>query len=409
VRRRLALLVAATTSVVLLAFLVPLAVLVGRAAASDAVNDATSRTQPVVSAVAAGADESEVASLVDSLSGSGVRVRVLDPARVPRSTTVTRDAAGNAVIRQPVFVAGGAELVRTVVAHDKLTAGVMKARGVLLLLGVVLVLLSLVVADRLARSMTAPITDLARTAERLGRGDLAARATPGGPDEVREVGVAVNRLATRIGELLAHERESVADLSHRLRTPVTALRLDADALPAGPDRDRLVGDVDELDRQVDALIREARRPEREGVGASCDARAVTQERVEFWAPLAEDQERAVIVDLAAGACPVRAAQTDLEAALDALIGNVLAHTPDGTGLAVHLSPGPDGGAVLVVADEGAGFPDPSVLHRGRSGAGSTGLGLDIARRTAEATGGGLELGRAPGGGGQVTLRLGPPA
>jgi hypothetical protein len=150
VRRRLALLVAATTSVVLLAFLVPLAVLVGRAAASDAVNDATSRTQPVVSAVAAGADESEVASLVDSLSGSGVRVRVLDPTRVPRSTTVTRDAAGNAVIRQPVFVAGGAELVRTVVPHDKLTAGVMKARGVLLLLGIVLVLLSLVVADRQA-------------------------------------------------------------------------------------------------------------------------------------------------------------------------------------------------------------------------------------------------------------------
>jgi signal transduction histidine kinase len=285
----------------------------------------------------------------------------------------------------------------------------MKARGVLLLLGVVLVLLSLVVADRLARSMTAPITDLARTAERLGRGDLAARATPGGPGEVREVGMAVNRLATRIGELLAHERESVADLSHRLRTPVTALRLDADALPAGPDRERLVGDVDELNRQVDALIREARRPEREGVRAQCDARAVTEERVEFWRPLAEDQERSVTVDLAPGPCPVRAAQTDLEAAVDALIGNVLSHTPDGSGLTVRLSPAPDGGAVLVVADEGSGFPDPSVLHRGRSGAGSTGLGLDIARRTAEATGGSLELGRAPGGGGQVTLRLGPPA
>jgi signal transduction histidine kinase len=218
----------------------------------------------------------------------------------------------------------------------------------------------------------------------------------------------VNRLATRIGELLAHERESVADLSHRLRTPVTALRLDADALPAGPDRERLVADVDELDRQVDALIREARRPEREGVRARCDARAVAEERVEFWRPLAEDQERVVTVDLVPGPCPVRAAQTDLEAALDALIGNVLSHTPDGTGLTVRLSAAPDGGAVLVVADEGPGFPDLSVLHRGRSGAGSTGLGLDIARRTAEATGGSLELGRAPGGGGQVVLHLGRP-
>jgi signal transduction histidine kinase len=408
VRRRLALLVAATTSVVLLAFLVPLAVLVGRAAASDAVNDATSRTQPVVSAVAADASDSDVASIVDGLSDSGLQVRVLDPTRVPKRTTVTRDADGNAVIRQPVFVGGGEKLVHTVVPHDKLTAGVMKARGVLLLLGVVLVLLSLLVADRLARSMTAPISDLARTAERLGRGDLAARATPGGPDEIREVGLAVNRLATRIGELLAHERESVADLSHRLRTPATALRLDADALPQGPDRERLVGDVDELDRQVDALIREARRPEREGVGARCDARAVAEDRVEFWRPLAEDQERTVTVDLAPGPCPVRAAQSDLEAAMDALIGNVLSHTPDGTGLTVHLSAAPDGGAVLVVADEGPGFPDPSVLHRGRSGAGSTGLGLDIARRTAEASGGSLDLGRARGGGGQVTLHLGRP-
>ena len=96
-----------------------------------------------------------------------------------------------------------------------------------------LFVLSLVVADRLARSMTRPITELALTAERLGRGDLAARVEPAGPDEVREVGPALNRLAARISELLTRERESVADLSHRLRTPVTALRLDAEALPAG--------------------------------------------------------------------------------------------------------------------------------------------------------------------------------
>ena len=69
------------------------------------------------------------------------------------------------------------------------------------------------------------------TAERLGRGDLDARVEPGGPDEVREVGAALNRLAARISELLAREREEVADLSHRLRTPVTALRLDVESLP----------------------------------------------------------------------------------------------------------------------------------------------------------------------------------
>jgi signal transduction histidine kinase len=280
---------------------------------------------------------------------------------------------------------------------------------VLALLAVTLFVLALVVADRLARSMTRPVTELATTAERLGRGDLAARVVPGGPDEVRDVGVAVNRLATRIGELLTRERESVADLSHRLRTPVTALRLDVESMPAGADRDRLGADVDELTRQVDALIGEARRPVREGVDARCDARAVVAERVEFWQALAEDQGREVTLALPPAPCPVRAGAADLEAALDALLGNVVAHTPDGTGLDVTLTPLAEGGAVLVVADEGPGFADERVLGRGESRAGSTGLGLDIARRTAVAAGGDLVIGSAAGGGARVALRLGPPA
>ncbi|WP_202862978.1 HAMP domain-containing protein [Ornithinimicrobium murale] len=53
-------------------------------------------------------------------------------------------------------------------------------------------------------------------------GELDARVRPSGPGEVRAIGGALNHLATRIGELLAAERESVADLSHRLRTPLTA-------------------------------------------------------------------------------------------------------------------------------------------------------------------------------------------
>ena len=113
-------------------------------------------------------------------------------------------------------------------------------------LGIVLLLLALGVADRLARSMTRPVTDLAATAHRLGSGDLDARATPAALPEVREVATAVNRLAGRIGELLAAEREGAADLAHRLRTPLTALRLDVEALPAA-DRERLLDDVDALE------------------------------------------------------------------------------------------------------------------------------------------------------------------
>ena len=64
--------------------------------------------------------------------------------------------------------------------------------------------------------------------------------------------------------------------------------------------------------------------------------------------------------------------------------------------------------MVVVADHGPGFAEPAAaVERGRSGGGSTGLGLDIARRTAEASGGQLRLGRSSDGT-SVTLELGPP-
>lgn len=92
----------------------------------------------------------------------------------------------------------------------------------------------------------------------LEGGDLTARVVPTGPPEIREVGTALNRLAERIRELLQSDRETVADLSHRLRTPVTALRLDAEALRDPEEAERLSGDVDELQRAVDRIIRAAR-------------------------------------------------------------------------------------------------------------------------------------------------------
>lgn len=410
-RRRLALLVAATTSVVLLAFALPLGLLVSRAAYSNAVSDATSRSQALVSFITNGATLAEAKDVARQLETGGLAIRVTEARSEapPRATTLTSTSNGDGLLQQPVVGDGTTFVVTTLIAEGRLRDGVRRAWVVLTLLGIVLVGLSLLVADRLARTMTRPISELALTAERLGRGDLSARVQPAGPDEVREVGGALNRLAARIEELLVREREAVADLSHRLRTPVTALRLDADALRDDDDRARLGSDVDNLSRQIDALIREARRPVREGVEARCDARAVVEDRVAFWQALAEDQGRPVNLHLPERACPVRATPEDLEAALDALLGNVIAHTPDGTGFTVSLEPLPDGGGLVVVADEGPGFADDDVVRRGESRAGSTGLGLDIVRRTATASGGDVRLGRAPGSGARVSVRFGPPA
>ena len=422
-RGRLALLVAATTSVVLLAFLLPLAVLISRAATNNAVTDATRVSQSLASTVTVGT-AAEIQRAIDLVKRNGypaaVRLhdRRLGDARADQAGSgsgstgaVTRLSSGDVLIRQPVFRDDGTAVVSTLIPESRLHKGVLRARTVLGLLALVLVLLSLVVADRLARSITSPISELARAAERLGRGEIETRVHPDGPDEVREVGAALNRLAARIEELLAREREVVADLSHRLRTPITALRLDADGLLDEEERGRLGADVDDLTRHVDALIREARAPVRGGVEARCDARSVVQDRVAFWRALAEDQGREVDLALPATAVDVRASAADLEAALDALLGNVIAHTPETTGFSVSLQGSVDGGGELVVTDHGPGFTDGvAALGRGESLAGSTGLGLDIARRTAVASGGDIRLGRSVNGGGAcITMRLGPPA
>jgi signal transduction histidine kinase len=414
VRRRITLLVAATTSIVLLAFLLPAASLVARVAESRALDAAQAQLQFLTPSVGLDEREQVAASLIGTSSDLRTGVRWTDgtwlgdpqdpDVAVPASATEIRSDAG-ALLLQPIERADGTALIEVFVPAEVLRAGVTGTWLVLGGLGVVLLLLALLVADRLARSLTRPVTELAATAHRLGTGDLTARVRPDGPAEVREVGTAVNQLAGRIGELLAAERESAADLAHRLRTPLTALRLDVEALPPA-ERERLLDDVDALGRGIDEVISEARRTVREGVGAGCDAVEVVAGRAEFWSVLAVDEGRALRVEHHDGPLPVRVPPADLAAAVDALLGNVFAHTPPGTGIQVGVRPRAGGGADVTVADTGPGF-DEAAVERGTSGGGSTGLGLDIARRTAESSGGALRLASRPRGT-TVTLELGPP-
>jgi len=263
-----------------------------------------------------------------------------------------------------------------------------------------------VIATLITRSLVRPLADVATTADRLAAGDLSARAAQAGPAEVRRAGTGLNKLARRIGELLAYQQEMMADVSHRLRTPMTALRIDAESLQDHIERDRMLMDVDELAGTVDEVIRVARRPTRRGTVEACDAAAVVAERAAFWLPLAEDTDRTMTVELADGELPVRVTVDDLRTCMDVLLGNVFSHTPEGVALAVRLSRRAAGGAWLVVSDDGPGFSDTVPAERGSSTAGSTGLGLDIVRRVAETSGGSLTIGRSASGGGAVTMGLG---
>jgi signal transduction histidine kinase len=415
VRRQITLLVAATTSIVLLAFLLPAASLVARVAEGRALDAAQAQVQFLTPSVGLDRPDQVAANLIGTTGGLRTAVRWTDgiwlgepvdrdpPAPSGATQTVSDDGA---LLLQPVQRADGEALISVFVPAETLRAGVTRTWVVLGGLGTVLLALALLVADRLARTMTRPVTELAHTAHQLGSGDLTARAVPAGPAEVRDVATAVNRLAERIDELLDAEREGAADLAHRLRTPLTALRLDVEALPPA-DRERLLAGVDAVNRGVDEVIFEARRSVREGLAAGCDAAAVVGERVRFWAVLCEEEARPLTVDLPAAPTPVRVPAADLAAAVDALLGNVVAHTPDGTAVSVTVRSAADGEVHFVVADAGPGLRAGAV-ERGRSDGGSTGLGLDIVRRTAEGSGGELRI-ASTGAGTAVTMVLGRPA
>jgi signal transduction histidine kinase len=287
----------------------------------------------------------------------------------------------------------GAASICLYLTADELYEG-LPGRLLILLAGSLLVLLlSVIGAELVSRRLARPLEETARTAERLARGDVDARAPTTGPAEVAKVGAALNGLADRIDEVIAVEREAVADLSHRLRTPLTALRLQVEALPDRERAEELNTQVNSLERTLTAVISAARRPQREGRVPHCDAVEVTRARAAFWAPLFEDQGRDLVLDLVQPPAMVRASADDLSAALDALVENVVAHTPDGTPARIILTRQPVGGStgvLIVVADEGPGIP-LGAGERGRSDRGSTGLGLDIARRCAEAAGGRLTI------------------
>ena len=437
-RRRILLLVVGMTTLVVLAFAIPLAVLIRHNTYRDARTALEQQANEIGRYVNQNAAAPSTTVLTAYLTHLPGRYRAA--VRLPSGATVGRTPPGN-LSNAPVppsqgDVGGGGPNpnghlgppeVKSVAWQggelSQLQAGPYLVRvwesdgdlyaaedGWFLVLAGVAVALLVVGAgagELLTRRIVRPLVDTARTAQQLSAGDGAARAPTDGPGEVADVGRALNRLADRIDELIAEERETVADLSHRMRTPLTALRLDAEALGDPAEADRMGAHATSLERTLTAVIHAARRPQREGRMPSCDATAVVRERVGFWSALTEEQERAGTVELPDQPVLVRTSAEDLAAALDALLENVVAHTPEGTAFTVRLSAREAGGAELTVSDDGPGIPTPEPV-RGRSDRGSTGLGLDIARRCAQSSGGSMTITAAPSGGACVTLALGRP-
>ncbi|MFE5185304.1 sensor histidine kinase [Streptomyces sp. NPDC056628] len=420
----------AVTTMVVLAFAVPLGLVIREMARDRAFSNAERQAAAIAPALSITTDRDQLERVVAS-AGSDAGMAVHIPAsgrsaavdlgrrraaagdiatvrRLGRASTT--EVPGGSTLLQPVALSTGEiAVVEVYVPDSEVTNGLATAWAVLAGVGVALIVGSVAVADRLGVRMVRPAQRLVEGAHELGEGKLGARVPEEGPNELRLAAVAFNAMADQVVQLLANERELAADLSHRLRTPLTVLRLNAASLGDGPAADQTRAAVAQLEGEVDTIIRTAREAKPQtvaaGPGAGCDAAEVVRERMAFWSALAEDEGRKVRVAGVDRPVRIPVARADLAAALDALLGNVFRHTPEGTAFAVDVHNGEDA-VIVLVSDAGPGIADPEAAMargHGSGSAGSTGLGLDIVRRLAESTGGDVRIGSSVLGGTEVRL------
>jgi signal transduction histidine kinase len=269
---------------------------------------------------------------------------------------------------------------------------------------------------RFARTLARPLSALERAAAAVGAGDLTARApAQSGPPEVRAVATRFNETVEQLDGLLHSQQEFVADASHQLRTPLTALRLRLENLErdvtAGARRDleAALAEVERLARLVDGLLVLARADAAKPAPEPVDIAAVATARVEHWSLQAAERKVGLDDGVPAGLKGL-ATPGALEQVLDNLLSNALAVSPPGS--TIHLAGRDVGEQVeLRVADEGPGMSAEQRVRAfdrfwraGPPGTG-TGLGLAVVHRLVTADGGQVELREAPGGGLEAVITL----
>lgn len=250
----------------------------------------------------------------------------------------------------------------------------------------------LLVSFVLVRSLTAPLRRLAGAADCVGI-DLAAPEVPeSGPREIQQVAGAFNRMQARIKRLIKDRTQTLAAVSHDLKTPLTRLRLRAQFVTDEDLRRTIEGDLDEMERMIESTLTFLR-----GDAIAEESRIVDIATIlETVSDQLTDSGHEVVLTGLSHAS-IRCKPLAIKRALSNLIENAVKY---GGRARVDLAERGDE-IVITIADDGPGIPedeqervfDPFYrLEASRSfETGGTGLGLTIARTAMRAHGGDIQL------------------
>ncbi|MEU5632747.1 sensor histidine kinase [Streptomyces rishiriensis] len=317
--------------------------------------------------------------------------------------------------------ARGEAAVRIVYSTSDMTRRLWQIWGFRAGLAVIVLAAAAAIGAFAARRITAPLRALNSMASRFSDGDLTARSPVTGPPETRTLARTLNQGAERLDTLVDSQRVFVADASHQLRTPLTALRLSLDNIADGVDDESVREDVEQataevvrMSRLVNGLLVLARAEAKVTAAEPLPLTDIVSERLTVWRPAAD--ERGVTIALRGsgvdGRPSVLAGPGHLDQVLDNVLSNALEVSPDGGTITVRVESGA-GEAVLSVADEGPGMPDADKARafdrfwrgQGLTGRSGSGLGLAVVRQLVTDDGGTVTLTDAPGGGLCVRIAL----
>ncbi|MFH8493661.1 sensor histidine kinase [Streptomyces coeruleorubidus] len=327
------------------------------------------------------------------------------------------------VITVPAETAGDDRVVgavRIVYSTSEMTDRLWTIWGFRAILAVLVLVVAALLGVGVARRLTRPLRQLNDMASRFSDGDLTARSPVTGPPETQTLARTLNQGAERLDTLIAAQRIFVADASHQLRTPLTALRLSLDNIADGVDDEFVREDVEQataevvrMNRLVNGLLVLARAEAKVTAAEPLPLLDILRERLAVWRPAAD--ERGVTIALRGsidGRPSVLSSPGHLDQMLDNVLSNALEVSPDGGTITVRVDPRDDGVGVSVL-DEGPGMSDAEKSRafdrfwrgQGLTGKGGSGLGLAVVKQLATDDGGTVALTDAPGGGLCVTITL----